>query len=526
MKRFKRLAGISLVVVMGLSLAACGKEEKNSTKESQGKTVEDTTEGIVEDTTEEGKTTEELSGDRVNFQLASIDLDNGTWYYNEDEVEDGYGATRLNVYYKDGTPEDNKIWLDVSGEINPTNIIFSHLWMLNNGGELDSLGEIGGYEISKGITDDGHEVFFYYDRRYRMIYKMEVTNNDGKIPEEKIEEFVRNARYIEPQDSVYTDLVPLPEEGEPISDYITAYEEKVGDYTLKFEPCYADEPIYAYSYTNFHNLLPLGNGDLAFSDWETIRKLHIDGTHITSIDVIRESEYKDRFMGLSIDNNGNIYGASTNFKTTCRDKDFNEKWEASDVIYGHFEVAPTGDWGIAYSVFGDIKRVSISGDSATQEDFDIDIPRDDENAQIYYSIFDVKITDDRIYITGHGAVNGEDVGYAVICDHSGNIIKFIGGTSDEEAADYINRGNGRVGVFPNGYFIITNAPKDIVTLFDPDGNALGKVTLGTNYLHARESVYLDDVVELDDGTIAILFNVTRNDYSAIETLITKVSLVE
>ena len=173
---------------------------------------------------------------------------------------------------------------------------------------------------------------------------------------------------------------------------------------------------------------------------------------------------------------------------------------------------PSGEWGINYWVGTDTEKITLRDGVLTSEPWVIKDMNKDGNTSIFNSMYNISITDSYIIATGF-LTDPDDSGMKIVAyDYNGKEKLTLENTKDGKSGLGAITGTT---VTPNGFFALDGNMREIA-LWTPNGTHIGKVD--TNKLFGASYCWLEDMYQMDDGSIIVMISQERDDKSAEELL--------
>ncbi len=301
---------------------------------------------------------------------------------------------------------------------------------------------------------------------------------------------------------------PLPEDGAPYQPEPATV--SAGDVNLTAAWLKPEKSIILDSI--FNNQIAYGGGRLYVLAGKMLYAYAVDGQNLIADPVFDGGAMRlnDDFEYLSIAKDGLLYVSEGIFNIlTVKDGDV----ISDSGVSGDLAMHPGGEWGISFFANADPQKISASGGVLTAEPWVLSNLSDAEKRQgRFSSISCVSISDERIYVAGTDAQNGDAQRVAVF-DIDGNEL-FTFGANDWMADDAFGSVTG-IAKTPGGILVLDGNFRAF-KLFTDNGEFLGMVEsdklLGTDY------PWLSSMVPAGDGVLVAAAQ-EREDESCSELLI-------
>ncbi len=305
---------------------------------------------------------------------------------------------------------------------------------------------------------------------------------------------------------------PLPEDGVPFE--LTPKSAVVGKYTLKADWIKPAGSIVLDSI--FDNRIAYANKKLYVLAGKQLYAYAIKNGKLTPGKEFSRGimALSDTFEYVSAVKDGTLY-ASQGFYNTLALKD--GKLLKDNPVAGYVVMHPDGKWGISYWANADTKKLTASKGTLTEEPWVLTGLSDEMQRKGRFSLIScVSISDNRIYVAGSDAVNG-DAQRICAYDLEGKEL-FSFGATDWTQGDAFGSVTGIVET-KNG-ILVQDGNSRAYKLFSKDGSFIGSVDcdelLGTNY------PWLSSMVPADGG-VYVAASQRRLDQSCDELLLFKIS---
>lgn len=349
---------------------------------------------------------------------------------------------------------------------------------------------IAGLPMAAVDKEDGEWYFFARDGEAGVSYVVHVTDwEDPNVPA-----LLENIVFTAPG----TDNVdpPWPWEGEPFSGGTLS--QTVGSYTLTAQFLPMGEPMVTYE-TFDHDIAVIGDKVYLLSDY-VLYQYAYDGA---SLELIKEIPLPGEYEILEKGADGKLVLSSFMEPVFGHDGDSAQfSYEGPD----KFTVAPGGAWGISWFYAGDeCQLYSFHDNVLTGSPFSF--PEVDSISQLC-------IDSQYILVSGSAKSDGEQ--YIFVYDYGGELQLQLGGEPDG-----FGLGSITYAVSTSDGFLALDGNMREIVLWSADGTWLGAVDdwdlFGTDY------PWLAAADMAEDGSILVVMSETREDESADEVLVFKLS---
>ena len=491
---YKIIAMILLLTMIG-SLVACSTTEEKPTE-----TQETTEQPPSEETTEE----EEASFSAI---LWSANVPEELVLDEENARDEESYASQKFEYWKDPSSEyaDASISISISIEDSPRS--FRRL-IANTNAELKDYAdgvdtvEIGGISFTKKETVEWFsDVIKFNGRDEDSAANISITitgDIDADIYQPMLDSFkltVSDTGHVDP---------PWPWDGvryEPEEKPVMS-----GTFTITPEYLEADEPIILNSIMDTQ-IAVVGNSVYVVTNTEMSEYLFTEdkkGLTFNKTEVLDTS-----YEHVSCDNAGNLY-MSPGLGEIAIMNGF-EKTYQSTLKYD-LAIHPSGTWGISFWVNSDPMKVTV-GDGVMGEEAWVlkNLNKEEERVGLFSMISQIEVNDNHIIVAGkHVEKESETI---VVYDTNGNVLFTLADTE----TDRTGLGSVTGVVETDNGFLATDGNMRQITLWNKEGAFIGQIAvkdlLGASYC------WLEDVQKLADGSIILAISQTREDQSADELTI-------
>lgn len=474
MRNIKKFPALLLAVLMLISLAGCGSSGDDPAPSGPSNPNKDLT--VHENTF---------------FNIGYNEKDGWTAEKDDIELYDGGGSISLRIFDKSGDTIV-QVFVEACEEDGPD---FRET-LVANGIDLKAYADgtcasetIGGVKLA--AVDKGYDEWSFYGRNEDagVSYTIVVTDRANESVPALLENITFTASGTDNVDP------PWPWDGEPFSG--STLSQTVGSYTLTAQFLPMDDPMVTYETFN-HDIAVVGDRVFLLSDY-ALYLYDYDGDSLSFVkEIPLDSEYEilekgdgniilSSFMEPIVGHNGN----GVDFSYEGPDK---------------FSVAPGATWGISWFYDGnECELYSFHNGALNGSPF----PFNEVD-----SVRQINIDNQYILVSGSAVSDGEQ--YIFVYDYSGELIMQLGGEPGGFGLGSISFATST----PNGFLALDGNMREVV-LWSTDGTWLGAVSDGDLFGTGYPWIAAADVDE--DGSILVVMSDTREDESADEVLVFKLS---
>lgn len=490
MNTMKKILALLLSVLMLLSLAACGGDNKPGEDPTKPEATPPTTEPSKPAATDPK---DNLTVHENTFFTVGYNVEDG-WTLAEDDIDvSEYGGdVYLRILDKDG---DTELMVHIEAYMEDASDFRSalHIYGVDLKAYVDgtcAFENIGTEQMA--AVDDGYGEWYFLSRNEAAGVSYTVNVSDREDP--RVAAVLENITFT----ASGTDNVdpPMPWDGEPFSGGTLS--QTVGSYTLTAQFLPMADPLVTYE-TFDHDIAVVGDKVYLLSDCALYQYAY-DGTGLS---FVKEIPLSEEYEILEKGADGNIILSSFMEPVIGHDgNDVQFSYEGPE----KFTVAPGATWGISWFYSGDECQLYSFHDGAlTGSPFPF--PEVD-------SISQVNIDNNYILVSGSSKEDGEQ--YIFAYDYSGELIMQLGGEPDGFGLGSITYATST----PNGFLALDGNMREVV-LWTADGTWIGAADDGELFGTAYPWIAAADVA--DDGSILIVMSDERADESADEVLVFKLS---
>lgn len=487
----KKLTVLLLVLIMVLSLAACGGGKEPSIKDNAPAEV--STEAPKE-TEAPAEPSPALTLHENTFFNVSYNEEDG-WSLAEDDFDiyENSGNAYIRILDEEGRTE---IVVSIYAEKKDPESFRKNLYL--NGvdmqayaaGEIETV-DIGGQPMLYVDQSNGDRFFYGRNEAAGVTYTIDATNwEDPRVPA-LIENIVCTASGTDNDEPAW------PWDGEPIA--LGSMSQMVGTYTVTADFIPMAEALTTFETFN-HEVEVIGNKVYLLSDF-VLREYAFDGAGLT---FVREIPLGDEYKNVE-NSNGTL--VLSNFMKPVIGHD------GDTVVFSYdgpdnFTLAPDGTWGISWFSSGETTEKFTFMDGAL-----VGEPLPFNEVKV---ISQVDVDDEYIYVTGSPV---EGSGHTVfVYDHNGQLQLQLKGDPNASiglgSVTYITK-------TANGFLALDGNMRDVV-LWTADGTWLGAVEdkdiFGTYY------PWFATADAMEDGSILVVMTEDRTDDSAMEVIAFKLKV--
>lgn len=482
MFRSKKAIALVLAAVMLLSLAACGKAPAEPTQ------------AVTNAPTQEGTKAPVEGG--LQTALWTLSYDDALWVVEEGYPEDDESGSEIRMAIPDpGAEDEDLVYMMVSAFYTDHENFRDNLkaegydayeYVVNDAYEKI---QIGGLQLLSGEEDDDYAFYFTRLPDAGVDVEIEII---GDIEHAAVTAVMESLTFTVEENG--NEDAPWPWDGTPYA--VDPGQMSVGSFTLlSTQIPFAESIVTDETFDN--NVAVLGQDVYLMNDG-VAQKYTYDGTNLTFVqDLPLEGEYEtvdaaggklwfSGFMEDMVAFDGSAVTAT---------------YEDADRV----AMGPDGSWGIGWFVDPEIKKLTVSGDTLSSQDFTLE-----EVESIRHICIDAK---GNIYVCGSAA---EDDAHKV----------FVYNDQLELQTVLVGEGDFGLGsvVFAtqtqNGYLVLDGNMREVV-LYNADGSYIGQCDFtdlfGTDY------PWPCDAAVVEDGSILIIMTDERPDESADELIAFKLT---
>ena len=487
----KKLIALLLVLIMVLSVAACGGKEA---PQAEAPATEPPTEAPTEAPTEPEIP---LTIHENTFFTVGYNEEEG-WSLSEDDIS----------IYDDGGSAELKI-LDVNENslaevfiyaMTKNAFTFRESMATHNidmqayvNGQVETV-EIGGMAMLEAPRGENGRFFFGRDEASGMYcYISTYEYNDPRVVD-----LIQNITFT----PVATDNIdpPWPWEGEPFSAGTATVEAAGYSVTAEFLPMSEQQITYD---TMNHTVEILGDKVYILTEMEKKMRQYTMAEGTLTLDKVIELDTE--YTAVESANGELVLSRAPGVPVIFHDgESVTKSYDGTAKLM----LAPDGTWGISSISSGEkAEKITFTEEGMTKESFPFN-----EVKQVRY----FNIDDKYIYVAGIPVDSNDHTVF--VYNHKGELQMTLGAEPDGKfklgSITYVARSaNGFVGVDANFRDLVLWA-KDGTWLGSIDGNEL----FGTSY------PWIMNADVMDDGSLLVIMSEERADHSAIEILTYKVSV--
>ncbi|MEJ8734362.1 hypothetical protein [Mediterraneibacter sp. ICN-202921] len=370
-------------------------------------------------------------------------------------------------------------------------------------GKLETL-LIGNAEYTTLEKEDSGSNCYQYRHEPSGVSYMVTVN--GGTEDEEVKELLEGI-WLELKDEGKTDA-PWPWEGEIFQPTLT--QQMVGAYTIvpeyiPFEEAQGTMQIMEHKFYK--------QGDQIFHLAEN--KLDTYEYSEEGMKFVSSMELDDEYEYISADPNGMLYLSQGIFEVIGV-KDGQKALQTT--ITGDLTMHPSGEWGISFWVNSDTQKITNKEGNLTAAPWILTGLNDDTAREGPFSMLDdVEISNQHILVAGKIAAE-EDNTKIIVYDYEGNQLMELGG-ADISDPDKLGSITGMAET-ENGFVAIDGNMRSI-QFWDKEGVHVGVVR--TEDIFGTDYPWLEDMQLLDDGAVLIMATQEREDGSANELMLFKLT---
>ncbi|MDD7769739.1 hypothetical protein [Suipraeoptans intestinalis] len=489
MKQIKRCLWWAVLILCLILPVACSQKKETEQKDS------------AKQTKKEWKDRE-----KVEAGVFTVYYPKG-WKYDKEELkkEKGYGNLLL---YDGSTREESDVRIRITGEKEEAITFRKKLaeWKVDlreyADGKVKGISS-GNAEFARASSEQNDtDVYLYRHEKTGVSYRIEVSGDkENKKVKKLIEGIVISDKGEKNKEA------PWPWDGKAFQPKLS--EQMVGSYTIQpeyipFDGKEGTQEIMKHKFVH-------QNGKL----------FHLLGNKLTTYEykekgLVKEDslELETDYEYLSTDNSGMLYVAQGVFEVIGI-KDGKQAMQTT--IKGDLNMHPSGEWGISFWVNSDPMKVTNKSGVLTAEPWILSGLNDDANRQGPFQMLDdVQITENYIMVAGKkkAADSDETETKIIVYDYEGNQVVELGGeqSSDPDRLGYITG----MAETENG-FVATDGNMRRIHFWAKDGTSVGSIE--TSKIFGTSYPWLEDMQKLEDGSLLLLVTQEREDGSANELML-------
>lgn len=483
----KKMIALLLALVMLLSLAACSKEDPETTTKPSGTE----TTGKAPTQTEPQKTDAPEEGEVLETSLWKLIYDPEVWTLDEEEFYDSeeYASVMLIIPEKDSYLVNVEITVELDdheGFRDRLNYydFDSYAYVVN---QAYDRAEIGGVECL------AHEGEYWGDPCLRYIGRDAAASVTvfveiiGDLEDPRIAELLAGLE-IFAEDIGNVDA-PWPWEGEPFS--ASDASAMAGSLTVSAHWIPIEECVITNE--TFNHAVAVANGKAYILGDGELRQYAFDGDTLVFEQTV---DLEGDFSCIQADENGTVWlSGFMEPLVSLVDGVQKGSWEGPDNVTMH----PSGTWGISWFSGPECEKITLSGSSYTASEI---------NFKEVSTISSLTVDQNRIYVCGSAA---DDSGHKVFIYDTDGVLERV--LTDEEGESLgsvtfmAETGNGYIGFDGNMRRVI---------LWAEDGSYIGHIEDGD--LFGTWYPWFCGSTSLADGSILTVMTEDREDESAMELI--------
>ncbi|MBQ2971183.1 MAG: hypothetical protein IJE16_01380 [Ruminococcus sp.] len=463
----KKLLALALVLVMLLSLTACGGKDDNTTDTPTG-------------------------GSAIETGLFTLNYDAGVWTYYEEETsnEEDYCSVLLQI----PDPEDSEYYL-IEAEIEVSidepydfreDLVYygfdQYEYEVNKKYETVS---IGGVDLLK--YDDGYTLK-YFNRIENAGATVEIDIDADDSSDARIADLLNGIKFN--LTDIGNEDGPWEWEGTPFS--ASAKSAPAGSLTIESNWIELDEYISTYE-TFDHSVAAVKDTVYLLVDGE-LRKYTLSGGKLTFVNTITLDE--DDYTSVEATSDGTLWLSGSMNDIVCLKNDtVSATYEDIDDLAMH----PSGSWGIDYFTSSECEKITFSGGTYTATAM---------NFAEVDTIMHLNVDENNIYVCGSDADSNHKVFVygadgklkTTLCDAEGESLGSITFMAQSK----------------NGYIGFDGNMRDVL-LWDNNGKFVAEIS--DSDLFSTSYPWFCNSALLSDGSIVTIMTEEREDRSATELIV-------
>lgn len=487
----KKLLGVLSVTLCVVMLVACGQKKPG-------------TEGDKKQS-EKSEQSEEKFKDRESVDLGAFKVyyPEG-WKYDEENMQKEEKCSVVNFF--DGEARDNSehtVYIEAAKEdayrFRKTIVAFD-VELKDYAEEKMETVSIGNAKYTAMPENNSGSNTYKY--RYEASGTSYTIRVQGGAEDDSVKELL-DGIILEQKDEGLKDA-PWPWEGSPVQPELK--EQMAGTYTIVPEYIPFEEPQGVMQIMD-HKFVKQGNQifHLQENKLDTYECTGNELKFVSSLKLDEDFEY------LSADKEGMLY-LSPGIWTVIGVKDGQKAMQTT--ITGDLAMHTSGAWGISFWANSDTQKITNQGGNLTSESWILTDLNDDASRKGPFSLLDdVEVTDDHIMVAGKVATEDGNT-KIVVYDYDGNQLLELGGTEISDP-DSLGAITGMVET-ENGFVAIDGNMREI-QFWAKDGTHIGAIS--TEDIFGVGYPWLEDMQLSDDGSILILLTQEREDGSADELML-------
>lgn len=463
----KKYLALVLVLIMLLSLTACGGKDNNNTDTPSG-------------------------GSAIETALFSLDYDQSVWTYYEEDTsnEEDYCSVVLQI----ADPEDPDYYL-INAEIEVSidepydfreDLVYygfdQYEYAVNNKYETVS---IGGVDLLKYEDDD---TLKYFNRIENAGATVNIDVDAEDIADSRISDLLKGLT-INVSDTGNEDG-PWEWEGTPFS----ASDKSVTAGSLTIESNWIELDEYISTFETFdHSVATVKDTVYILVDGE-LRKYTLSGDKLTFVNTIELPE--DDYTSVEATNDGTLWLSGSMNDIVCLKNDtVSATYEDIDDLAMH----PSGSWGIDYFTSSECEKITFNGGTYTATTM---------NFSEVDTIMHLNVDENNIYVCGSDADSNHKV---FVYSADGKLVTTLCDAEGEGLGSITFMASSK-----NGYIGFDGNMRDVI-LWDNDGKFVAEISNGD--LFSTYYPWFCNSALLSDGSILTIITEEREDKSATELVV-------
>lgn len=480
-----------IVVVCALIMTACGTNSTSENTEKNGANAQN-------------KISEEQFKGRENIDLKFFKIYYPkSWNYDKENMQKENEFARATFY--DGEERDNSLHEITISATSESAYSFREdldAYGINlkdyKEGKLEEL-LIGNTEYTVIPVNNSKNIIYRYRHETSGVsYMVNISKGDN---DDSVKELLEGV-WLETKDEGKKDS-PWPWEGEAFKP--TLKEEMVGSYTIVPEYIPFEEPqgIFKTMENKFYK-----KGNKLYHLLEN--KLDTYEYSSDKIKFISTMELEDDYEYISADPEGMLY-LSQGISEIIGVKDGKKSLQTT--VTGDLAMHPSGEWGISFWVNSDTQKITKQDGNLKAEPWILTDLNDDSARKGEFSMIDnVEVSEQHIIVAGN-VVAEDDNKKIIVYDLDGNKQLEMGG---KEISDPDKLGSITGMAETENGFVAIDGNMRTIQFWNKEGVHVGAID--TEDIFGMGYSWLEDMQLLDDGSILIMATQKRNDESANELM--------
>ena len=494
----KRIIILIMAAALILGLCACGKEPAIGDNLPSAPETENTPSAPV--TPEEPEAEPEPTpepGTLMEVRLFNFRYEEDVWAFEEDDIWDGEGTNRVEIWIPDPADPENEelVYVDIYVEEEETldfrsNLISSGFTVEDYANGAIDMVQVGGVDLIP--YGNGEDTMLYLGRVENAGVTVDIEIW-GDIHNEELVKLVESLEFTIPDTGNVE--APYAWEGEPIA--LEPCEVMIGTFTLKSQQLPITESL-TTNETFEHNVAVAGTNAYICSEG-IVRQYAFDES---AFSLVGEVDLGDDFEYVDAASDGSFW--FSRFMRPLVNWNGSEKTASYEPPY-QVAMHPSGTWGVSWFASNEVTKISIAGGVASEEVIILDAVKNISHVSV-----DAK---GNIFVCGSDA---DGSGHKVFVFDKDFVLKTV--LADEDGS-----GLGSVtfaAETANGYIVMDGNMRGII-LYTKDGTWIGDTDDGD--LFGTDYPWFCDAQLMDDGSIICIMTDERPDGSSDELISFRIS---